>query len=212
MRTVGQEPPGDRQAPPPLMHYPGVPQPIGQPGYGPVDASSQDTPPDKPSDPAEAVRQQQQQQFYPGQYPPPPGYAPGTYPAGPAGYQAGPPPPGYPGAPPPQYTPPPAQGVPAPGQPMPPATVLGIPLAAQVTSLPVWGVNDDERSSRYSFCAWACFILGIFMPFFWVISASLPLCLPGMAVRRAAVASCIALLTYLIFAIIFGAIWGRSRS
>lgn len=45
-------------------------------------------------------------------------------------------------------------------------------------------------------------VLGIFFPFFWVIAAFLPCCLPGRSVRRVAMASVIALLIYTILAII----------
>ena len=45
---------------------------------------------------------------------------------------------------------------------------------------------------------------GFFMPIFWLVSVLLPCCLPGLSVRRAATASCIASIVYAIIAIILG--------
>lgn len=55
-------------------------------------------------------------------------------------------------------------------------------------------------------------VLGIFFPFFWLVAILLPLCLPGTSIRRVALASGIALLTYLIIAIILAPTLAVTRS
>ncbi|PNH06847.1 hypothetical protein TSOC_006750 [Tetrabaena socialis] len=164
-----------------------------------------------PSDTKQAAYDQGQQPL------PPPSY-PGGYPApAPPGGTPYPPPTSgdvpYPAIPPAGAAPGPYPGA-APGQPpLPPPggpePVLGVPVLGHGVDFfyqhPVWGEDERTRETRFAVCGWAAFVLGFFFPFFWLVAVLLPCCLPGLSVRRAALASCLASIFYALIAIIMAA-------
>ncbi|GIL63159.1 hypothetical protein Vafri_17273 [Volvox africanus] len=150
---------------------------------------------------------QQLPQYAAAGYPPPPPAGPGAYPAiPPAGLSSCPTSAGGPQP----YTPQQQQQQ---QQQQPPA--LGIPMlgqsAAYVYQHPVWGPDEQTRDSRFAFVAWLIFVLGFFMPIFWLVSVLLPCCVPGRHVRWAATASFLASLAYLIVGVVMGIVGHSMR-
>ncbi|KXZ45232.1 hypothetical protein GPECTOR_57g522 [Gonium pectorale] len=182
--------------------------PAGYPKVPADDVEAPDTkqrtaPDQQPYPPAPGGGAPQQPAPYP-PYPSVPGQTQGgsgggAYPAGPGTYPAVPPAGvgagagGFDGQSPQQPWQPgqqPAVGVP----------VLG-DRASYIYTHPVWGQDEPTRDSRFAVCGWICFVLGFFMPWFWLVAVLLPCCLPGRSVRHAATASCVASIVYAIIAI-----------
>ncbi|GLI66353.1 hypothetical protein VaNZ11_010123 [Volvox africanus] len=104
---------------------------------------------------------------------------------------------------------------PQPPQQQQPPPALGIPIlgqsAAYVYQHPAWGPDEETRDSRFAFVAWLMFVLGFFMPIFWLVSVLLPCCVPGRHVRWAATASFLASLAYLIVGVVMGIVGHSMR-
>ncbi|GBF99263.1 hypothetical protein Rsub_11788 [Raphidocelis subcapitata] len=114
---------------------------------------------------------------------------------------------GYPGAPAGAASPYAPAGAPPPGAApgRPPHAVVGMPIAGGGPSDP------NDKIGPMGYIAWGLFIAGVFIPFFWVACAFMPLCAARgakgpkdlLAVRRAAIASSIAMCAYLVLVVIF---------